>query len=286
MPIVFALLTAFFFAMAALSAQRGLHLQATPWGVWITLITNCLFLWGAHLSLEPDAPLWIRANLLFVLIGLFVPGVARMLVFRGIRKIGSSITSTIEGSSPMFSTLLAMTFLGEHPTSTVLSGIALIVGGLMTLSWAGERRSWKRIELLYPLLASFLFAVKDVLARWGLVMTGFPVLGAAIAALTATIEIFLIVRFVQDAPFSALRRDALFWFLISGLFTGASFLCMFSALHLERVSIVSPIVNSHMVFIVLLAPLINRGIELVSPRKILGAALVVLGIFLVSFGRR
>jgi uncharacterized membrane protein len=286
MPIVFALLTAFFFAMAALSAQRGLHLQATPWGVWITLIINCAFLWTAHLWLEPDAPLWIRANLLFVLIGLFVPGVARMLVFRGIRKIGSSITSTIEGSSPMFSTVLAMTFLGEQPTPVVLSGIALIVAGLMTLSWTSERRSWKRIELLYPLLASFLFAVKDVLARWGLVMTGFPVLGAAIAALTATIEVFLIVRFVQNGPFSAPRRDALFWFLISGLFTGASFLCMFSALHLERVSIVAPIVNNHMVFIVLLAPLINRGIELVSPRKILGAALVVLGIFLVSFGRQ
>jgi uncharacterized membrane protein len=286
MPIVLALLTAFFFAMAALSAQRGLHLQATPWGVWITLIVNCAFLWTAHLWLEPGAPLWVRANLLFVLIGLFVPGVARMLVFRGIRKIGSSITSTIEGSSPMFSTLLAMSFLGEQPSPAVLSGIFLIVGGLMTLSWAGERRSWKRIELLYPLLASFLFAVKDVLARWGLVMTGFPVHGAAIAALTATVEVFLIVRFVQSAPFSAPRRDALWWFLISGLFTGASFLCMFSALHLERVSIVAPIVNSHMVFIVLLAPLINRGIELVSPRKILGAGLVVLGIFLVSFGRQ
>ncbi len=215
--IALSLLTAFSFACASLFAQRGLHLLSTPWGVWITLVANCIFLWGLHLLFHPEAPILIKANLPFVLIGLFVPGVARMLIFRGIRTIGSSMTATVESSTPMFSTILAITFLHERPGLLVLSGICMIVIGLMSLSWVREKRSWSRSELLFPLSAAFLF--------------------------------------------------------------------MFSALHLERVTIVSPIVSSHSVFILFLAPFVVRGIEVITPRKVVGAIVVVTGIFVVSLGR-
>ncbi|MFQ5903878.1 MAG: EamA family transporter, partial [Candidatus Binatia bacterium] len=72
---------------------------------------------------------------------------------------------------------------------------------------------------------------------------------------------------------------------ISGLFTGCAFLFMFSALHLERVTIVSPIVSSHSVFLLFLAPFLVRGIEVITSRKVVGAVVVVAGIFLISLGR-
>jgi uncharacterized membrane protein len=60
---------------------------------------------------------------------------------------------------------------------------------------------------------------------------------------------------------------------------------MFLALSLERVSIIAPLVNSYAVFILVLTPLIARRIEQVTTRKAAGAALVVVGIFLISLGR-
>ena len=44
-----------------------------------------------------------------------------MLSFRGIRTMGSSITSTVVNTTPMFSTVLAILILGERPSALVLA---------------------------------------------------------------------------------------------------------------------------------------------------------------------
>ena len=110
-------------------------------------------------------------------------------------------------------------------------------------------------------------------------------LAAAIAALTSTVQIFLVVRYVQRESFSLPVRSIMAWFIASGIFTGGSFLFMYLALSMERVSIMGPLVNSYAVFVLLLAPFVARRIETVTARKTAGAALVVLGSFLISAGR-
>ncbi|MEE9144155.1 MAG: DMT family transporter [Candidatus Binatia bacterium] len=283
--ILSSLLTSLCFASASLFAQKGLHLLNSPWGVWVTLVANCFLLLAIHLLLHPDAPILIPGNLLFVLIGLFVPGITRLLTFRGIQRMGSSVTATIVNSTPMFSTLLAIVFLHEHPSPLVFAGIGSIVGGVMTLSWGREKKIWRRTELFYPFAAAFLFASKDVLARWGLGVTGQPALAALIAVVTATLEVFLILRYVQAERFVLPPLRVSLWFVISGIFTGGAFFFMFFALHMEEVAIVSPIVSSHSVFVLLLSPLIARQIERVTLRKGIGAVGVVAGVFLISLGR-
>jgi drug/metabolite transporter (DMT)-like permease len=209
----------------------------------------------------------------------------RVLTFRGIRTMGSAITSTIVNTTPMFSTALAILLLGERPGPLVLAGVILIVSGLVILSWAGAQRSWKRTELIFPFLAALLFSMKDVTVRWGLGGNSSPVLAAALAAITSTIEIFLINRYIQKERFILPPKHVLHWFVSSGLFTGGSFLFMFLALSRERVSIIAPLINSYAVFVLILAPLIARQIEKVTLRKVAGAILVVVGIFLISAGK-
>ena len=74
-----------------------------------------------------------------------------------------------------------------------------------------------------------------------------------------------------------------FNFLI--LLATATTLFMYLAFSMERVSIVAPLINSYVVFVLLLTPLMARRIEVVTARKVIGAALVVAGIFFVSAGR-
>jgi drug/metabolite transporter (DMT)-like permease len=144
LAIAFGILASLCFAAASLLAQRGLSLQPAPWGAWVTLVANTIFLFGFHFLLAPDASIFVPENLIFVAVGLFVPGFTRVLTFRGIRTMGSAITSTIVNTTPMFSTALAMLVLAEHPGPLVLFGVGLIVGGLVTISWEGTERSWKR----------------------------------------------------------------------------------------------------------------------------------------------
>ena len=140
LPILFGLLTSLCFAIASLLAQRGYHQGAAPWGAWVTIAANAVFLLGAHFILNSETRLFVSENLIFVAVGLAVPGVTRVLSFRGIRTMGSSITSTIVNTTPMFSTLLAILILHERPASLVLLGVALTVGGL-SHGFLGRRKN-------------------------------------------------------------------------------------------------------------------------------------------------
>ena len=286
LPIVFGLLTSLCFAIASLLAQRGYFAAPAPWGAWVTIAVNALFLLAAHFILHSDTRLFAADNLIFIAVGLFVPGVTRVLSFRGIRAMGSSVTSTIVNTTPMFSTVLAILILDERPAPLVVLGVALTVGGLVTVSSGGEKTSYKKSELIYPFLCALLFSMKDVAVRWGLGDgSGQPIFAAGIAALTSTIEIFLITRYVQGEKFILPPAPVARWFIASGIFTGASFLFMYLAYSLERVSIVAPLVNSYTVFVSILTPFMARRIETVTARKLAGAALVVAGIFAVSLGK-
>jgi drug/metabolite transporter (DMT)-like permease len=286
LPIVFGLLTSFCFAIASLLAQRGYAKGPAPWGAWITIGGNCALLLAAHFILRSDTRFFAADNLIFVGVGLLVPGVTRVLSFRGIRTMGSSITSTIVNTTPMFSTLLAIVLLGERPAPLVLIGVALTVGGLVTVSWVGGRTAYKKSELVYPFLCALIFSLKDVTVRWALGPgDGQPIFSAGIAALTSTLQIFLITRYLQGEKFALPPAPVARWFVWSGIFTGGSFLFMYLAFSMERVTIVAPLINSYAVFVLLLTPLMARQIEKVTPQKIAGAVLVVAGIFLVSIGK-
>jgi len=286
LPIVFGILTSACFAIASLLAQRGYHAGQAPWGAWITIAANCVFLLAAHFLLNSDTQLFVRDNLIFVAVGLFVPGVTRVLSFRGIRTMGSSITSTIVNTTPMFSTVLAILILGERPAPLVLLGVFLTVAGLAAVSWGGVQVSYRKSELIYPFLCALLFSMKDIAVRWGLGGGGGqPILAAGIAALTSTVEIFLVTRYVQGKTFQLPPAPIARWFVTSGIFTGGSFLFMYLAYSMERVSIVAPLVNSYTFFVSLLTPVMAREIETVTLRKLAGAALVVAGIFAVSLGK-
>ena len=286
LPIFFGLLTSVCFAIASLLAQRGYHQGVAPWGAWITIAVNAMVLLGAHFLLYSDTRLFIAENLLFVAVGLAVPGVTRVLSFRGIRTMGSSITSTIVNTTPMFSTVLAILILGERPGPLVLLGVLLTVGGLATVSWGGSKTSYRKTELIYPFLCALLFSMKDITVRWGLGSgDGQPILAAGIAALTSTVQIFFITRYLQAEKFLLPPAPVLRWFLWSGIFTGGSFLFMYVAFSMERVSIVAPLINSYTVFVAILTPFLARQIESITLRKVAGAALVVAGIFAVSLGK-
>jgi uncharacterized membrane protein len=227
-----------------------------------------------------------RDDLIFVAVGLFVPGVTRVLSFRGIRTLGSSTTSTIVNTTPMFSTILAILILGERPAPMVLLGVLLTVAGLAAVSWSRVQTSYRKTELIYPFLCALLFSMKDISVRWGLADgEGQPILAAGIAALTSTVEIFLIIRYGQGEKFHWPPASITRWFVASGIFTGGSFLFMYLAYSMERVSIVAPLINSYTVFVSLLTPLMARDIETITGRKLAGAALVVAGIFAVSLGK-
>ena len=81
--------------------------------------------------------LWEPANLIFVIVGIFVPGVARFFIFKGMERLGASISSCLTNSTPLFATLFAVFFFHERPSVTNLLGTFSIVARhrLALLAW-------------------------------------------------------------------------------------------------------------------------------------------------------
>ncbi len=64
----------------------------------------------------------------------FQPGLTRLLTVKGIDTLGVSIADPIRASTPMFSSLMAILFLGEQITFAILCGTLLIIIGITVLS--------------------------------------------------------------------------------------------------------------------------------------------------------
>jgi len=200
------------------------------------------------------------------------------------RPAVASITACLTNSTPLFATLFAVFFLRERPTATNLLGTFAIVCGIVALSWKGSTKSWRTRDLLFPLAAAFLFAGRDNLVRFGLLQIGSPVLGAAIAATTSFVTMSAIyIAFEKKPPLGSSAVRGFAFFFGAGFMNFLSYVFAFTALSLERVSLISPLVNGSALFILPLSAVFLRGVEQLTARKIGAVCLVIIGVVLISW---
>jgi DME family drug/metabolite transporter len=284
LAIVLALFASFCFAAAMVLINRGVLEVDYFRGLLTNLALNALFLWLYILLFVEIVDGWNPANLIFMLVGIFVPGIARFFMFKGMERLGASITSCLTNSTPLFATLFAILFLQERPTATNLLGTCSIVAGIIALSWQGATKTWRTSDLLFPLTSAFLFAGRDNLVRFGLLHIGSPIVGAAIAASTSFVTMSLIyLAFEEKQPLGKSAARGFAFFAAAGFMNFLSYVFAYTALSMERVSLMSPLINGSSLFILPLSALFLRGVEQLTSRKIAAVLLVIVGVFLISW---
>jgi len=282
--ILLGLFASFCFAVSMILINRGVLVLDYFRGLLTNLGLNALFLWFYIFLFGESIDLWTPANLIFVLVGIFVPGVARFFMFKGMERLGASITSCLTNSTPLFATLFAVAFLHERPTVTNLVGTLSIVSGIISLSWKGASKTWRTRDLLFPLTAAFLFAARDNLIRFGLLHIDSPVVGAAIAATTSFVTMSVIyVAFEKKQPLGISAPRGFVLFAVSGFVNFLSYVFAYTAFSMERVSLISPLVNGSSLFILPLSALFLKDVETLTPRKLGAVLLVIVGVFLISW---
>jgi drug/metabolite transporter (DMT)-like permease len=282
--ILLALAGSFWFAAAMISINRGVLSIDYFRGLLANLGVNAVFLWLYILLFVDNIDLWLPVNSIFVAVGVFVPGVARFLIFKAMERIGATISSCLTNAGPLFAIVIAISFLGEQPTASNIFGAISIVGGIIALSWKGEAKTWRTRDLGFPLAAALLFATRDNLVRFAVVQIPSPVVGAAIAATTSLLTMgAMYLTFGEKKPLPPSAGVGLSYFAISGFMNFLSYVLSYTALSLERVSIVSPLVNASSLFILPLSLLFLKDVEKLTPRKIGATVLVIIGVFLISW---
>jgi DME family drug/metabolite transporter len=284
LAILLALFGSFWFAASMIFINRGVLSIDYFRGLLGNLAVNTVFLW-LYVSLFVDnVELWLPVNSIFVAVGIFVPGVARFFIFKGMERLGAAISSCLTNSGPLFAIAIAIGFLGEQPTAMNVLGALSIVGGIIALSWKGAAKTWRTRDLGFPLTAALLFAARDNLVRFAVVQIPSPVVGAAIAATTSLLTMSaMYFTFGERKPLPKFAGKGLLYFSISGFMNFLSYLLTYTALSLERVSIISPLVNASSLFVLPLSLVFLKDVEKLTPRKIGATALVIVGVFLIAW---
>jgi DME family drug/metabolite transporter len=280
---LFALITAFLRGFSTIPTRKGLQ-QSTPRSsALIYLLVNTALLWSMTVILYPLDQLTTRGVEYFILAGLFAPGIARVFRDMSILRLGVTLTSPIVATNTLFAVIFATLLLQEPVTLSLIVGVILVVGGVNLISYRRGIQAWRGRDLLYPLVAALLFAASTNIRKVGLELSDLPILGAAITSSISLLilSITVLVSSRPRGPVLAVNSMAVKYFVIASLMSSIAFVFYFVSLSQGLLVRVQPIAATNPLFALLFSHLFLKDMERVTPRIVIGSALIFLGILFV-----
>ena len=282
----YALANAFLFALHNIFTKKALRYSNPATGVISSLLINIVFLWTMALILVPISSITLASVAIFVVVGFFQPGLTRLLTYKGINTLGVAITDPIRASTPLFSALMAIVFLGEQITLPIIVATFMIIAGIILLSWRSDamKLTGSAMFLWYPIAASALAGASQVVRKFGLAAVPHPFLAAAVTATSSLFVSVITLWYVEKTQETwKMNRNCCGWFLAAGITISLGMTCIYYALDLGKVSVVIPVSSTGPLFSLLLTWLFLRDVERVTPRIVMSAALMVGGVVLISW---
>jgi DME family drug/metabolite transporter len=282
----YALVNAFLFALHNIFTKKALRYSNPATAVISSLLINIVFLWAMALLFVPIASVTTASILIFVAVGFFQPGLTRLLTYKGIDALGVAITDPIRASTPLFSALMAIIFLGEPMTLPIIFATLMIIAGIILLSWRGGsiKLVGSAVFLWYPIGASALAGASQVVRKFALAAVPHPFLAAAVTATSSFVVSIVTLWYVEKSQETwKMNRQCFWWFLAAGITISFGMTSIYYALDLGKVSVVIPISSTGPLFSLILTALFLRGVERVTLRIVMSAAMIVGGVVLLSW---
>ncbi|MGI9426550.1 MAG: DMT family transporter [Hyphomicrobiaceae bacterium] len=283
LPILFAFLAAFCFALAAHIQNLGSSATNSSQAILIIVMTTAALHWlAAPFVVSPTY--WLTtATLLFAITGLIRPTLSITLWVEGIKRLGPTLNAGFSASGPVFSATFAILLIGEPLTLQIALGTLFVICGILIsgIRPKGIAHEWPLWAMFLPLGAAASRALSHAITKIGFSEVPSPVFVGLVASTVALMV--LGTRFVMAGKkFDCERREYL-CFIGSGLVTTGGIFSLNVALQAGHIIVVAPIVASSPVFALVLAILVFRK-ESPTWRTFATVALVVSGVILVILG--
>jgi DME family drug/metabolite transporter len=252
----------------------------------ITIIGN-IILWPLALTFTNLNTVNPEGLLLFVFAGLLAPALARLFYYKGMETAGISANATIYATYPLYTTIVAVLLLGEVLTTENWIGLVCILAGVISVGRlinTGEtsHRNTTKKGLIIPILGSLAFAFSQIVRKEALNIYNQPLLGVAVGYTAALIVYLIVIPFAKNTCTSRFSRNDLKMFWKAGVGMAIGWLLSFFALSQEMVSIVVPVLQTELLFILLFTYIFLRKIEKLSPKLVVSSLLIVAGVILIS----
>ena len=248
MWIVYAIGSSFFAGITAILAKCGIRRTDSDVATAIRTIVVLLFSWLMVLS---TGTIWGIVNIdgktvLFLVLSGLATGASWMCYFRALQKGDINKVVPIDKSSTVLTILLALIFLHEGVTAGKLFSVVLIGLGTMLMitrknSQRADTGQTETYWLLYAVLSAVFASLTAILGKIGISGVDSN-LGTAIRTSVVLAMAWLIVFLKQKQnQVAAIDKKELFFIILSGLATGASWMCYYKALQEGPASVVVPI---------------------------------------------
>ncbi|MGI9333526.1 MAG: EamA family transporter [Gammaproteobacteria bacterium] len=284
LPIALALMAAMLFGVSSIIAKRGLSHVDPQAGATLAIGATALVF-------ALTSPLWMRAGQwftpgfwVFVANGLIHPMLSLYMALESLRRAGPTVSATFTATAPLFAALTAVLFLGESFTLPIAAGTLGTIAGIIAISWQpGGVPTLLRTALLFATGAAAVRGLNHSVGKFGLELLPNVFMAGFVSFSVSFIGSLIVYRMRTGGFPRGVPRGALLSFGTTGLLVAGAISCMYGALLLGQVVIVSPIVASYPLFTMLSAWVFRQ--EALRRRAVFGVLLVVGGVVLISFGQ-
>ena len=246
MWILFAFGSAFFAGVTAILAKCGIRQTDSHVATAVRTVVVLLFSWIMVFLVgsQGDIPAVDAKTWAFLVLSGLATGASWLCYFRALQLGDINKVVPIDKSSTVLTMVLAFLFLQEGLTWLKAASMAAIAAGtyLMIQKKATEQeKTGRRAWLLYALLSAVFTSLTAILGKVGIEGVESN-LGTAIRTGVVLVMAWVVV-FVTGKGQEVRRipRRELGFLCLSGLATGASWLCYYKALHDGPASVVVPI---------------------------------------------
>lgn len=284
MWVIFAFLSAFFAGVTSILAKCGIRKTdsnlATAIRTIVVLIFSWLMVFLVHAQNEigtVSGQTWI-----FLILSGLATGASWLCYFKALQTGDVNKVVPIDKSSVILTILMAFLFLGEEINA--LKFICVIFIGIGTYLMITKKEGTEAKKkgngwLIYALCSAFFASLTSILGKVG--MEGINSnLGTAIRTIVVLLMAWLVVFVTKkQSEIKEIDKKELGFICLSGLATGASWLCYYKALQDGLASVVVPIDKLSIVVTVIFSYIVFK--EKLSKKALLGLLLILAGTLLM-----
>ena len=281
-----AILSAFFAGLTSILAKCGIKKTDSDLATALRTIVVLIFSWimvfvvGSAHSMTEIVP----KSFVFLILSGLATGASWICYFKALSVGDINKVVPIDKSSTVLTVLLAIICFGETSNlwMKLLATAILAVGiFLMVEKKKREEKQESRTWMLYAVLAAVFAALTSILAKMGI--SGVESnLGTAIRTGVVLIMAWVIVfSRGKQKQLKTIDKKELLFIGLSGIATGASWLCYYYAIQNGDVSVVVPIDKLSIIVTVIFSYFVFK--EKLSKKALAGLCLMVVGTLLMVF---
>ena len=289
MWILYAIGSSFFAGITAILAKCGIKKTDADVATAIRTVVVLLFSWIMVWITGTGTTITELSNktLLFLILSGLATGASWLCYFHALQKGDINKVVPIDKSSTVLTILLALIFLGEGLSMKKAGAVLLIAIGTMLmivkkqLNPEEQKKETRKDWLIYAVLSAVFASLTAILGKIGIEGVDSN-LGTAIRTTVVLVMAWFMVFVAGKGKLvKKIEKKELGFITLSGLATGASWLCFYRALQDGPASVVVPIDKLSILVTILFSWLVFH--EKLSKKACVGLFCIVVGTVALAF---